>query len=128
MRQHVIVVGWLNIVFSIIWLLMGLAAAVLLLNIGCWVHDREVLEIMSILSPLIVVFCFITALPGIIGGIFLLKFKEWARILVLILSFIDLINFPIGTAIGIYAIWVLLHRDTVKLFIAQPESPAQPAS
>ena len=56
------------------------------------------------------------SIPGIIGGIGLLNHYPWARILVLILGILKLINIPIGTALGIYTIWVLLNDETEKLF------------
>jgi len=37
-------------------------------------------------------------------------------VLVLILSAIDLLNIPIGTALGIYTILVLVQAETVVLF------------
>ena len=51
-----------------------------------------------------------------IGGIYLLKHRPWARILVLVLGFINLIEIPIGTALGIYTLWVLFKDETIKLF------------
>ena len=48
---------------------------------------------------------------NIIAGIGLLKYREWARILTLILAAFMLIGFPFGTAIGIYAFWVLLSSE-----------------
>jgi hypothetical protein len=38
----------------------------------------------------------------------LLQRKHWARMLTLILAFLALLSFPLGTALGIYTIWVLL--------------------
>jgi hypothetical protein len=46
------------------------------------------------------------SIPSIIGGIGLLNNKSWAMLLVLILGCFKLFSFPIGTAIGIYTIWV----------------------
>ncbi len=46
------------------------------------------------------------AVPSIIGGIALLYKKIWALTLVLVLGCFKLFTFPIGTAIGIYTIWV----------------------
>lgn len=120
MRQHIIAVGWLQIGLSIIWMLIVFLVAILLWGVGIYSHDRDAIEILSIIAPIIIIFGVLTALPGIIGGIFLLKFKEWSRILVIIVSFIDLINFPIGTAVGVYSLWVLLNDDSIKLFIKQP--------
>ena len=123
MKQHVQVVAWLNIGLSVIWLLVGTALFIILVGFGTYIDDRDAVEIMTIVAPFLAFFFFITAIPAIIGGIFLLQHKEWARILILIISFLDLVNFPIGTAVGIYAIWVLLHKETVKLFVAQPVKP-----
>ncbi len=120
MRQHVIAVGWLQIGLSIIWILVVFLIAALLWSVGTYSHDYEVAEILNIIAPIIIICGIATALPGIIGGIFLLQFREWSRILVIIVSFIDLINFPVGTALGTYSLWVLLNNDTIKLFIDQP--------
>lgn len=128
MKQHVIAVGWLQIGLSIIWVMILFTIALLIWGIGISSHDREVIEIISIIAPIIIVLGIVTAIPSIIGGIFLLKFKEWSRILVIILSFIDLISFPIGTAVGVYSLWALLNKDTIKLFIAQPAQPTSAKS
>jgi hypothetical protein len=53
---------------------------------------------------------------GIIGGIGILKRKNWARYLVMVQSVLDLFNFPIGTALGIYCVWVLAKDETARLF------------
>ena len=47
------------------------------------------------------------------GGIGLLKYKGWARIALIVVSIIHLINFPIGTAIGIWFL-VVLYSSEVK--------------
>ncbi|MCP4703418.1 MAG: hypothetical protein GY865_02310 [candidate division Zixibacteria bacterium] len=120
MREHVKAVAWLQIGLTIIWVLIAFTIALLLWGVGISIHDHDAEMIISIIAPIIVIFAVVTALPSIIGGIFLLKFKEWSRILVIIVSFIDLIIFPIGTAVGVYSLWVLLNDDTIKLFIEQP--------
>lgn len=45
------------------------------------------------------------------AGIGLLQYKEWARILTIIMSIFMLIAIPFGTALGIYALWVLLSDE-----------------
>ena len=54
--------------------------------------------------------------PGLVTGVGLLYFKPWARIVGIVLSAISLLGFPVGTAIGIYGLWVLLSRETERLF------------
>jgi hypothetical protein len=46
----------------------------------------------------------------------LLKFKSWARVLASILAILNLLAFPIGTALGIYTLWVMLTKETEPLF------------
>ena len=58
------------------------------------------------------------AVPSIIGGIALLNKKKWALTLVLVLGCFKLFTFPIGTAIGIYTIWV--YSEDHKHHISYP--------
>jgi len=61
-------------------------------------------------------------IPGIIAyiltGYGLLNYKSWARILAIILATLNLILFPIGTAIGIYTLWAMFNDETKALFEA----------
>lgn len=57
------------------------------------------------------------SIPSVIGGIGLLNHKKWALTLLLILGCFKLFSFPIGTAIGIYTIWV--YSENHKQ-VAQP--------
>lgn len=72
-----------------------------------------------IAGPFALVLTFFSAL-SIIGGIGVLKHANWARYLTLVLSVLDLFNFPLGTALGIYCLWVLAQDRTARLFGAQP--------
>ena len=74
--------------------------------------------IMGALGGLIFVVLLIFSAPQIIGGIGLLKMQPWARILMIVLSALSLLSIPIGTALGIYGLWVLLNEETVRLFAA----------
>ncbi|MBP1649656.1 MAG: hypothetical protein H6Q30_3101 [Bacteroidetes bacterium] len=60
---------------------------------------------------------------GIIGAIGLLKRKRWARIVLLAVSFLTLIHFPFGTALGAYGIWVLMKDETDASFAPAGMSP-----
>src|SRR5688572_525304 len=46
------------------------------------------------------------AVPSLIAGVGLLMRQSWAMILALIVAALKLFSFPVGTAIGIYAIWI----------------------
>lgn len=48
--------------------------------------------------------------------------ESWARILALILGVLALLHFPLGTALGIYTLWVLVPRDAAAGF-GRPVTP-----
>jgi hypothetical protein len=65
------------------------------------------------LSVMLVLF----AIPFIVAGWGLLKFRPWARILGIILAVLCLIHIPFGTLLGIYALIILFRKDTEALFV-----------
>lgn len=68
-------------------------------------------EITIWLRPLLTSIGSITLLKaaaGFFAGWGLLQRESWARILALVVGFLALLNVPLGTALGIYTLWVLL--------------------
>lgn len=111
MEQHVKIAAILNIINGILCIFGGLAIFTILLGIG-FLTDNEIANlILRTLGIFLGVLLFITGIPGIIGGFLLLKRQNSGRILTIISGFINLMNFPIGTALGVYTIWVLFHKD-----------------
>jgi hypothetical protein len=49
---------------------------------------------------------------GIIAGWGLLDRQTWARMLTIVLGFLNLIDLPFGTALGTYTLWVLLPAQS----------------
>ena len=49
---------------------------------------------------------------GFIAGWGLLQREPWARVVTLVIGFISLFNIPLGTALGIYTLWVLLPTQS----------------
>jgi hypothetical protein len=63
------------------------------------------------LHPLFIALAFLLwgkAVAGLVTGIGLCQRERWARVLALVVGVIALVNIPIGTALGIYTLWVLL--------------------
>ena len=118
MEKHVTVLGILYIAFSTLGLLLAIIIFTAVVGGGIISGDSEAMAITGIVGPAIALFFVLLSAPGLIGGIYLLKHRPWARILVLVLGFINLIEIPIGTALGIYTIWVLFKNETVELFNA----------
>jgi uncharacterized membrane protein (DUF2068 family) len=53
-------------------------------------------------------FFLMTGVLGAIAGWGLYERHQWARVLAIVLAFLNLLHPPFGTAIGIYTLWVLL--------------------
>jgi hypothetical protein len=70
-----------------------------------------VMSIISFVPAIIIVF---SVIPTLIAGIGLLARATWAPILSLIMGCLKLISFPIGTIIGIYAIWIFAEDQRLK--------------
>jgi hypothetical protein len=69
--------------------------------------DAQIIEmVMTLLDylPLVVIVLF--AIPSLVAGAGLLARKKWAVIVSLVVGCLKLFSFPVGTAIGIYAIWI----------------------
>jgi len=116
MEKHVAIVAIINIASGAIGILIGLFLLVVIICGGLISGDPQTMTITGIVGTTLCGFFLVLSVPEVIGGIGLLKRRGWAKILVLIISILDLANIPIGTAIGIYTIWVLLNEKTAQLF------------
>lgn len=122
MEKHVTLVAAIYIGFGALCILIGMSVFVAAVGGGILSGDPQAMALTSTVGTTIAGFFIVLSVPEIIGSLGLLKRKSWARILVLILAATDLIFIPIGTAIGVYSIWVLLHDETVRLFSKRSES------
>jgi hypothetical protein len=52
----------------------------------------------------------------VVVGVPLRRHRPWARLGALMLGSVDLLLLPYGTALGVYAIWILLHEEGKRLF------------
>ena len=120
MQKHITIVGALHIAFAVWGILWAILVAVMLIGIGSTLAgvDQTAQSILTTVGCIVPGLLFLISLPGIIGGIGVLRLKPWARYMVLVLSVLSMLNIPLGTALGIYSIWVLVHDETVELFTA----------
>jgi hypothetical protein len=116
MRQHVPIVAWLNIAGAIVMLLIAAFLVILLPAIGAMSGDRDAFGILSIIGVTVGGFLAVLSLPELLAGIGLLRRRNWGRILAIIVSFLNLLNFPIGTVIGVYSLWVLFQDAAAAYF------------
>lgn len=116
MKTHVTILGWLNIADGALTLLIGAFAFIFLTGIGFASGDLEALPILAAVGTTAGLFLFTLAIPSLLAGIGLLWEKNWGRILAIIVSFFNLLWFPVGTALGIYGLWVLLRQEATDYF------------
>ena len=125
MERHITVVAILHLVYCAMGLIGGIIVFAVFSGIGAIITNVpeapageafNAAAILMLIGTLIAGALIIFAIPGIIGAIGLLKRKEWGRILVLVVSFFDLLHIPLGTMLGGYSIWVLFHNETIPLF------------
>ena len=117
MNPHVKAVAVLHIVFGALGLIGALIVFAVFATAGGIVvsqGEHQAATIISIVALGIVGLIAVLSIPGIIGGWALLAQKNWGRILVLILGVLNLLNFPLGTALGIYTLWALLRAEPAR--------------
>lgn len=121
MEQHVKVVAVIDFVWGgiiLMSIIMGISAFIFL-ALGLVEGGDEAGPALLALVPLLVLILFWLVVLGcawIIAGIGLLKLRPWARILQIVLAIFSLLWFPVGTAFGIYALWVLLSAEGAAVF------------
>jgi len=124
MQDHVKVIGLLWIIFGSLSLLGALILTMILFGVSFIPDMGDIAPGLLRLAGIVISsFLALLGLPKIIGGIGLLKGLEWGRILILVVSFLSLINIPFGTALGIYSMIILFNPQTVKLF--NPNAPGK---
>lgn len=134
MQTHVKVLG---VVYLAVGACMLLGAVFLALTMGSVAgivgataepQDAAVaIPILGLAGTALAAMLGIFALPSLITGYGLLYYKPWSRIVGIVLSAVSLINIPLGTVVGAYGLWVLLNKETERLFSTTPTSTVTPA-
>jgi len=117
MEKHVHIIGVLWIICGALGILFAGGMFLVFVGISFLPDLGDIAPTILRLIACAAAFLFIVlALPQLVAGIGLLKKKEWGRVLTLVVSFFNLMNFPLGTALSVYSFVVLLKEETVRLF------------
>lgn len=121
MDKHVTLVGALQIGYSALGVLVAMATFMFIVGGGLLAglisgEEDIVIPITFFVGTAVSMWLLIISVPGIVGGIGVLRHQSWARYLILVLSVVELFSIPFGTAVGVYSIWVLVQVETAKLF------------
>jgi hypothetical protein len=102
---------------------------VVLVAVGIWIlmmsvaqlvrEDPDVLLILRLVGALFAAFLGALTVPDFVAAIGLLARQRWARVLGIVVGFLNLPGFPMGTLVGAYAISVLL-QDSAKSYFDPP--------
>ncbi len=121
MRVHVPVVAWLLIALNSIVLLVALFVFVLMGSLVGLVRDPEGGTILAIVGTLLPALMAALTLPDFIAAFGLLARQRWARILGIVVGFLNLPGFPFGTLVGAYTIFVLM-QDAAGGYLTPPSA------
>ncbi|HET9183216.1 MAG TPA: hypothetical protein VFP59_13855 [Candidatus Angelobacter sp.] len=108
LQRNLQLLGIFWIAYSAITLLGGVAVVILANTLFLHMGPGGGPLFLHPLLTAVGAFLIAKSVIGIAAGWGLLQRESWARILTLVLGFLALIHIPLGTALGIYTIWVLL--------------------
>jgi hypothetical protein len=108
------VLGWLHLLANSMFLLLGLLGYLFLSEIGAALGNSILIDLLNVIGIAGLALFAILAVPGLIAGIGLVTERSWARLLALAVSVLNLVNFPLGTAVAIYTFWVLASIKSSK--------------
>jgi len=114
--MHISVLGWLYILGHAFFLLLTAFGFFLFPTLGVISHDADATTVFSVLGTFFGLLMVLLALPGLVAGYGLLTRQTWARLLAIIIAVPGLVNFPFGTVMGIYALFVLSQQAAIEYF------------
>ena len=117
-KSHVSLVASLHIGFGALTVVAGIVTYILLNFATNFIPEYEevgiiVMKTLSTFLPLLI--CFFGGID-ILAGVALFSYKPWSRIFMLVISAINCLNIPFGTAKGVYSIWALMQPQIMEMF------------
>jgi len=113
LEKHLRTLGTLWIIVGCLWLLPSFILMTLSGVAHFVIPGTE--EVGRILGPFLMFVLggslLIVGVGGILVGWGLMRRQHWARIVAIVIGVISLFHPPIGTALGIYTLWVLLADE-----------------
>jgi hypothetical protein len=119
--MHVDVLGWLHFIWGVLGVLVGASLLILALGTNTALRELGTTGPAEHAAVWLFVICGLTLVAaGVVMMIVaraLGKRRPWGRLAALVLAVPNLVVVPFGTALGIYAFWVLLHNETRAVFV-----------
>ena len=125
MIPHVDLLGMLFIVWGLLTTLVGVSTLALGVGAVALITSANRSEggqfaagLTAAVFTTLAIIAIVWGAAHVAVGVPLRRRRPWSRMAALMLGSIDLLLLPYGTALGLYGLWVLLHEDGKKLFIA----------
>jgi hypothetical protein len=122
MTSHVDFVGVLFIVWGVLTTLVGVSTLALGIGAAALITTASqggggvAAGLTAAVFTALAVIAMLWGAAHVVVGVPLRRRRPWARLMALMLGSIDLLLLPYGTALGIYALWVLLDEKGKALF------------
>ncbi len=116
MNHHITIQGIMYTVFGAFGILVSLIMIFIIVPGGN--HSIYINHMLGN-SDLVKIFPWIwliVSIPAFIGGLGMFKRMKWARITIVVVAAVQLLNFPFGTGITIYTFWTLLNEEAKDFF------------
>ncbi|MFQ5926219.1 MAG: hypothetical protein ACE5MH_02165 [Terriglobia bacterium] len=116
MQQHVRILGVLLLFWGILAFGIYLLAVVAAGTVGVFLGKLLGISLSesAALPALVVTLATVLSLASmlaIVAGVGLLQYREWGRVVALVVCALALLRPPFGTLVGIYGLWVLLSAE-----------------
>jgi hypothetical protein len=112
-----IIWGLLTALVGVSTLALGLGAAALITSAARGESGGVAAGVMALLFTALAIIAILWGIAHIVVGVPLRRHRPWARMMALMLGSVDLLLLPYGTALGVYALWLLLREDARGLFL-----------
>jgi hypothetical protein len=124
-RSHVDFVGVLFIVWGLLTTLVGVSTLALGIGAVALIESASrgggggqfAAGLTAAVFTALAIIAILWGAAHVIVGVPLRRHKPWSRLLALTLGSVDLLLLPYGTALGVYALYVLLNEKGKALFV-----------
>jgi hypothetical protein len=114
----------LFIVWGLLTVLVGLSTLALgfgafsLITSAAHGDGRVAAGVMAAVFGTLAIIAIVWGVAHVVVGVPLRRLRPWSRIMALVLGSVDLLLLPYGTALGVFALYVLLSGEGRQLFTA----------
>ena len=111
-----IVWGLLTALIGVSTLALGVGAFALLASPNRGSDGQIAAGLTAAIFTALAIIALIWGAAHVVVGVPLRRRKSWSRIAALALGSVDLLLLPYGTALGAYALWILLREQGKRVF------------